>query len=117
MEIDRPSPRGACVAVMDLRIMFQIVNLPYQGRDTEWIEGSATLSPHDERLYHDPPEMTPAMIRTRNQVIMEGLFTSRLHAIRMTRPTVPPDLQQGADLGTMQAMIAGMAKAFDLSRR
>lgn len=113
MKIDRPSPNGACLGTIDVRIMFQTVVHDFMGRPAEFIEGSLTVNP-GPALHHD---VQPSLAESRNRVLVSHLWKDRLHTVMMPRPTVSENLQEGADLGTMQAITAALVTSFNQERR
>lgn len=113
MEIDRPSNGGICIGTIDVRIMFQIVKHEHMGAPAEFIEGSLTVNPGPP-LHHDPIDIDPRM---RNRILVNHLWKDRLHTVMMPRPTVDEGLQEGADLGTMQAITAALVISFNQERK
>lgn len=112
MEIERLSPDGEPFATIDLRIHFQIV----RDHGAEFIEG-VMVSFTDGQL---PGMSSPVIVREDAPDpihVNRTLLTSRGYAVRMPRPTLDDREQQGGDLGTMQAMLAALTKAFDQGRR
>jgi hypothetical protein len=119
MEIDRLTSGGEPLATVDIRMHFQTITM---GNRAEFIEAVMTLHPGGGLDKMSSP--TPDVPYIPDATAMAYLFTRRSHACRMPRPTLMRreddheiDLQQGGDLGTMQAMTAAIVKSFDLSRR
>lgn len=114
MEIDRPSPAGEWLCLIDARIWFQAVQLDWQGQPAPFIEGGITLNPakKDPMTARDDPRTEAEYSR-----ILKGLFVDRIVGCRMPRPAVEEVDRYGADLGTMQAITAALTTRLDQIRR
>lgn len=109
-----PVVKGSPLAVVDVRILFAVASF---GESGDWIEGTLAVRSDEEAC-----KTFGLNYGVNNRTVVQ-LFEQREHHTRMMRTRfegdVDPtsDLRRGADLQSMQAGLAALAKSFDNGRR